>query len=83
MKNLKPLGNATLVFFMLCLTAYSTPSKTDNAVEFKEGIRLADRVTYGRALETAIWAMPLMNMEAMRQAHRDAGVQNNDHKRSW
>ena len=44
----------------------------------EQTLSLADKVTYGRALETAIWAMPLMNMEAMRQAHRDAGVQNND-----
>ena len=43
-----------------------------------EKMSLAEKVTYGRALETAIWSMPLMNMEAMRQAHRDAGVQNND-----
>lgn len=53
-------------------------SKKDNTLESKEELSLADKVTHGRALETAIWSMPLMNMEAMRQAHRDAGVQNND-----
>ena len=44
----------------------------------EQTISLADKVTHGRALETAIWSMPLMNMEAMRQAYRDAGAQNND-----
>ena len=31
------------------------PSKKDNTLESKEEISLADKVTYGRALETAIW----------------------------
>ena len=78
MIKLKRLANATIVIFMFCLTACSLPSEKDNTVDFQQEISLADKVTYGRALETAIWAMPLMNMEAMRHAYRDAGVQNND-----
>jgi hypothetical protein len=56
----------------------STAEKDINNGNRHTDLSLADKVTYGRALETAIWAMPLMNMEAMRQAYRDAGVQNND-----
>ena len=39
---------------------------------------LADRVSYHRAIETAVWAMPLMNFKFWRDALADAGVGPND-----
>ena len=38
MINLTLLGNAIYLIFMLCLTAYSIPSKKINTIEFKEKI---------------------------------------------
>jgi len=35
---------------------------------------LADRMTYHRAIETVVWAMPLMNFKFYRDALADAGV---------
>ncbi|MGB5817371.1 MAG: DUF1254 domain-containing protein [Thermoanaerobaculia bacterium] len=39
---------------------------------------LADRMSYHRAIETAVWAMPLMNFKSYRDALADAGVGPND-----
>ena len=67
-----------VAFVLAVLTGCNQLSIKANRVEPIDERSLADKVTYGRALETAIWSMPLMNMEAMRQAYRDAGAQNND-----
>ena len=56
-----------ILFIAACTT---TAEKDINIGNRQTELSLADKVTYGRALETAIWAMPLMNMEAMRQAYR-------------
>lgn len=66
----------TVLVTFLITSCTKTLEKENPIVQPK--MSLTDKVTYGRALETAIWAMPLMNMEAMRQAYRNAGVQNND-----
>jgi hypothetical protein len=38
----------------------------------------ADRMTYHRAIDAAVWAMPLMNFKTYRDALADAGVGPND-----
>ena len=46
---------------------------------------LADRMTYHRAIDAAVWAMPLMNFKFYRDALADAGVGPGDvgHTRSY
>ena len=39
---------------------------------------LSDRMTYHRAIDAAVWAMPLMNFKFYRDALADAGVGPND-----
>jgi len=39
---------------------------------------LSDRMTYHRAIDSAVWAMPLMNFKFYRDALADAGVDPND-----
>jgi hypothetical protein len=39
---------------------------------------IADRMTYHRAVDAAVWAMPLMNFKFYRDALADAGVMAND-----
>src|SRR6478736_4493834 len=40
---------------------------------------LIERMIYRRGVEAALWGMPLVNFDAMRQAYfRDAGAQYND-----
>ncbi len=44
----------------------------------KKPKELADRITHHRAIEAAIWAMPLMNYKGYRDALIEAGVGPND-----
>ena len=39
-----------------------------------EEANLADRMTYHRAIDAAVWAMPLMSVKFYRDALADAGV---------
>ncbi|MGB5890300.1 MAG: DUF1214 domain-containing protein, partial [Thermoanaerobaculia bacterium] len=43
-----------------------------------QNANLADRMSYHRAIEAAVWAMPLMNFKSYRDALADAGVGPND-----
>lgn len=63
---------ATLMVGLIGHTAYAQPA-TVSAED------LARRAIERRAVEAAIWGMPLVNFDAMRQAYfRDAGAQYND-----
>ncbi len=65
-------------------TACNQPqNKAGQAVENVQTENSIDQIKhdllYSRAVEAAIWGMPLMNFDAMRQAYfRDAGAQYND-----
>jgi len=53
-------------------------SAADTARSFSSS-ELADRTLHRRAVEAAIWGMPLVNFDAMRQAYfRDGGAKYND-----
>ena len=68
----KQIFNATLTAVMavgMVLTAQV------NAKEFDlQKADLSDRMTYHRAIDAAVWAMPLMNFKFYRDALADAGV---------
>jgi len=50
-----------------------------NAKEFDlQKANVHDRMTYHRAIDAAVWAMPLMNFKFYRDALADAGVGPND-----
>ena len=80
MKNIIKKSLNTACVSSLMLTAGLSSAQAEEPANGKRmtQMSLADRVYHGRALETVIWSMPLMNTEAMRQAYRDAGVKNND-----
>ncbi len=79
--NLKTIVALSAVFVTIAFTSYGqsqnkveqTGTQSGNITEIKE------KMFYSRALEAAIWGMPLMNFDAMRQGYlRDAGAQYND-----
>ena len=39
---------------------------------------ISDRVMHYRAIDSVVWAMPLLNFKQFRDGHRDLGVKNND-----
>ncbi len=57
-------------------TIIATSSQADT---FDPGnANLADRMTYHRAIDAAVWAMPLMNFKFFRDGLADVGVGPND-----
>jgi hypothetical protein len=51
---------------------------TLSPAQAREEMTRSDRVLHHRAMETAIWAMPLMNFKFYRDALIDAGIGPND-----
>lgn len=62
-----------LVLAMISSIAQAKDSKFD-----LQQADLTDRMTYHRAIDAAVWAMPLMNFKFYRDALADAGVGPND-----
>ncbi len=64
---------------MAAIGFVSAPSAMAQTRAVENITEIKNNVTYSRAVEAAVWAMPLMNFDAMRQAYfRDAGAQYND-----
>jgi len=78
MRRTKKKLLTTLTGALLVVAGMMVPSQVC-AEEFDlKTANLADRVSYHRAIETAVWAMPLMNFKFWRDALADAGVGPND-----
>jgi len=67
---------ATLVAVMAVGIAFSTQVNAKGFDVQKADVH--DRMTYHRAIDAAVWAMPLMNYKFYRDALADAGVGPND-----
>ncbi len=74
------LAAAVAVVSASCNQPQGKGEKTEEAKHAQSGIdKIKHDLHYSRAVEAAIWGMPLMNFDAMRQAYfRDAGAQYND-----
>ncbi len=63
---------------MLILPAFAQENGSPSATSFTSD-ELTKRTIERRAVEAAIWSMPLVSVETMRQAYfRDAGAKYND-----
>ena len=64
---------------VVALLALASPqaARAQNATSFTAS-ELADRTVHRRAVEAAIWGMPLVNVDAMRQEYFRAGATYND-----
>ncbi len=69
----------TLCVIALACAATAAAAQTAPAQASFTPAQLAERTLQRRAVEAAIWGMPLVNFDAMRQAYfRDAGARYND-----
>ena len=59
------------------LLACESPAQQTARIDLGEA-SLEDRIRHHRAIEAAVWAMPLMNFKFYRDALADAGVGPND-----
>jgi hypothetical protein len=73
MNNILKMTLLALVLAMISSIAQAKDSKFD-----LQQADLTDRMTYHRAIDAAVWAMPLMNFKFYRDALADAGVGPND-----
>ena len=72
----RQIFNATLAAVMTVGMVFTTQV---NAKEFDlQKADVHDRMTYHRAIDAAVWAMPLMNFKFYRDALADVGVGPND-----
>ena len=67
------LSMASFAIAILML-ATSIPASAQTEEFNLEEANLSDRMTYHRAIDAAVWAMPLMNFKGYRDALADAGV---------
>lgn len=73
--RLHPRSWATLITFF-AVSALSTFSV--EAKDFSASLTTQEKMTHRRAIETAVWAMPLTNALAMRDGFADVGCNYND-----
>ena len=77
MKMMKMIMTAVLVAAVMAVGMLTTVQA--NAEEFDlQKADVHDRMLYHRAIDAAVWAMPLMNFKFYRDALADAGVGPND-----
>jgi hypothetical protein len=74
MKSKSPLIKNLIVIMALAMTPIQSYAQKFNLSEAD----VHDRMTYHRAIDAAVWAMPLMNFKFYRDALADAGVGPND-----
>jgi hypothetical protein len=67
------VGSATLVALGMAVSAHAQAAEFD-----LQKTSMQERMTYHRAVDAAVWAMPLMNFKFYRDALADAGVGPND-----
>ncbi|MCP4897414.1 MAG: DUF1254 domain-containing protein, partial [bacterium] len=67
---------AALIAAMVVFMVLSAPANAEGFDLQKADVH--DRMTYHRAIDAAVWAMPLMNFKFYRDALADAGVGPND-----
>ncbi len=74
--NLKTAATLSAVFVMTAFTSYGqSQNKVEQTGTQSEDItEIKNSITYSRALEAAIWGMPLMNFDAMRQGYENNRV---------
>ena len=73
--NTKQVAIIMVTILMIMNIVISAQSK--ETFNLREA-NLSDRMTYHRAIDAAVWAMPLMNFKFYRDALADAGVGPND-----
>jgi hypothetical protein len=61
----------------MLMAAAMVPAQAAEVFKLQEA-DIHDRMTYHRAIDAAVWAMPLMNFKSYRDALADAGVGPND-----
>jgi hypothetical protein len=67
-----------MLIIVAVMTLVVMPSGTQAADFDLQEADIHDRMTYHRAVDAAVWAMPLMNFKFYRDALADAGVGPND-----
>ena len=78
------MKTSKIVKSMVAVVAMLTTAVSLQAGEFKlKEASLADRVTYHRAMDAAVWAMPLMSFKFYRDALADAEVGPGDVGSIW
>ncbi|WNC74234.1 DUF1214 domain-containing protein [Thalassotalea psychrophila] len=72
------MNKLALITMTLCMSAVSMMPATSMALEYSE-LTTNEKMVHRRAVETAVWAMPLLNYKTMRDAHLEgAGLDYND-----
>ena len=64
--------------FPLCALAQLAQDKNSQSISAFSPAELAEWTLQRRAVEAAIWGMPLVNVDAIRQAYFRAGAKYND-----
>ena len=76
-KRFITMSLTSILTLVMVVTMVLTAQAQTNKFDLQKA-SLADRMSYHRAIETAVWAMPLMNFKFWRDALADAGVGPND-----
>ena len=66
----RKLVSTTIITTMLLATGLSSLRAEEQSIN--------DRMFHHRAIETVVWAMPLLNFKQYRDGHKDLGVGQND-----
>ena len=66
----RKLASTAIITTMLLITVLSSLRAEEQSIN--------DRMFHHRAIETVVWAMPLLNFKQYRDGHKDLGVGRND-----